>query len=430
MAGFCLPYLLAYFLQTLYGLADLYIIGQFNGVESTTAVSIGSQVMHMLTVMVVGLSMGSTVTIGQAVGGDKKEEAALSIGNTVTLFLAVALAAMCFLQALTKPVVSLMSTPPEAVAATQRYLMICFAGIPFITAYNVISSVFRGLGDSRSPMVFVALACACNIVLDYVFIGALRLGAAGAALGTTLSQSLSVLFAFYSLRRQETGIRLSRRHFRPDRGKMKELLAIGVPIALQDGFIQISFIAVTVLANRRGLTDAASVGIVEKLITFIFLVPSSLLSTVSALGAQNLGAGKPDRARKVFFLCAASAALWGILAVLFMAFFRQPVIGLFTSDPEVVRRGSEYMSSYVLDTITAGIHFCFSGYFCALGKSYLSFVHNAASILLLRLPVAYIASVRFPDTLFPMGLAPLSGSTLSVLLCAFFYIRLSRGCRH
>ncbi|MCI9105947.1 MAG: MATE family efflux transporter, partial [Lachnospiraceae bacterium] len=279
--SFSLPYLLSYFLQTLYGMADLFIIGQFNGVESTTAVSIGSQVMHMLTVMIVGLAMGSTVMIGQAIGAEKKEQASQAIGNTVTLFMVLSVALTVGLLFAVKPIVTVMSTPAEAAAKTVSYLTICFMGIPFITAYNIISSIFRGMGDSKSPMYFIAIACGVNIVLDYLFIGGMGLGPAGAALGTTLSQTISVMVFLFIIRRKKTGITLGVNNFKPYRETMTGLLKIGVPIALQDGFIQIAFIVITIIVNKRGLNDAAAVGIVEKIIGILFLVPSSMLQTVS-----------------------------------------------------------------------------------------------------------------------------------------------------
>lgn len=202
---FSLPYLLSYFLQTLYGMADLFIIGQFEDISSITAVSIGSQVMHMITVMIVGLAMGATVNIGQAIGAGNKKKAAKDIGNTVTLFMMLAIVGAAGLLFFIKPIVGMMSTPQEAVHETVIYLTICFLGIPFITAYNIISSIFRGIGDSKSPMYFVAAACAINIILDYLFIGGLHMGAAGAALGTTCSQTISVLIALVVImkKRQE-----------------------------------------------------------------------------------------------------------------------------------------------------------------------------------------------------------------------------------
>ena len=177
---FSLPYLLSYFLQTLYGMANLFIIGQFEGVASTTAVSVGSQVMHMITVMLVGLAMGTTVNVAQAVGGSDRRRAAACVGNTVTLFMGVSLALTAVLLLLRNGIVAAMSTPAEAVAGTAQYLTICFLGIPCITAYNIISAIFRGMGDSKSPMYFIAIACAANICLDVLFMGALRLGPAAA----------------------------------------------------------------------------------------------------------------------------------------------------------------------------------------------------------------------------------------------------------
>ena len=288
------------FLQTLYGMADLFIIGQFDGAAGTTAVSIGSQVMHMITVIIVGLAMGTTVSIAQAVGAKDKKQASRCTGNTITLFLGVSVVLMVILLLLVKPIVLVMSTPSEAVSGTVAYLTICFIGIPFITAYNIISSIFRGLGDSKSPMYFIAVACAANIALDYLFMGALHLGPSGAALGTTLSQTLSVILALIAIRKRDTGIRLTRSDLSPQTAVMGQILKIGVPIALQDGFIQIAFIIITIIANRRGLEAAAAVGIVEKIISFLFLIPSSMLSTVSALGAQNIGAGKMERVRSGF----------------------------------------------------------------------------------------------------------------------------------
>ena len=423
---FSLPYLLSYFLQTLYGLADLFFVGQFNSVDSTTAVSIGSQVMHMLTVMIVGLAMGATVMIGRAVGAGKNEEASRTIGNTITLFMIISLVLSAVLLVMVKPIVTVMSTPDEAVPGTISYLRICFIGIPFITAYNIISSIFRGMGDSKSPMYFIAAACAANIALDYIFIGVLGLGTAGAALGTTLSQTISVAVSLFVIMKRKMGISLTLKDLAPHRETMESLLKIGIPVALQDGFIQIAFIVITVIANKRGLNDAAAVGIVEKIIGILFLVPSSMLSTVSVLSAQNIGAGKQERARLTLRYACIIAVVWGIVVSFIMLFAAEPFIGLFADDAAVVLLGGQYMRGYVWDCIFAGIHFSFSGYFCAYGMSAIPFIHNSMSIICVRIPVAYFASKYFADTLLPMGIASPAGSALSVLICAGVYIWMGR----
>ncbi len=422
---FSLPYLFSYFLQTLYGMADLFIIGQYEGVAGTTAVSIGSQVMHMLTVMIVGLAMGTTVTVGQAVGANDTRRAAAYVGNTVTLFLELSAALMAVLLLAVRGIVGIMSTPAEAADGTAVYLTICFIGIPFITAYNIISSIFRGMGDSKSPMYFVMAACAANIALDYLFMGALRMGPAGAALGTTLSQALSVLIALLAIRKRRM-ISLQKSDLRPQKAVMGQILRIGLPVLAQDGLVQIGFLIITIIANQRGLTDAAAVGIVEKFISFVFLVPSTMLSTVSALAAQNLGAGKPERARQTLRYAICIAAGFGAVMAVLMQFIAGAVVGLFTPDTAVIAAGAQYLRGYILDCMLAGVHFCFSGYFCARGKSGLSFLHNIVAIVLVRVPGAYLMSTRFPQTLLPMGLATAAGSLCSVLICLIAYTLLTR----
>lgn len=425
---FSLPYLLSFFLQTLYGMADLLIIGQYGGVADTTAVSVGSQVMHMLTVMIVGLAMGATVNIGQAIGGRDNRRAALFTGNTVTLFMGLSSVLTLLLLVLRSAIVSAVSTPADAAAGTVDYLTICFIGIPFITAYNIISAVFRGMGDSKSPMYFIAVACAANIALDYLFIGVLGMGPAGAALGTVLSQAISVIISLIVIKRRSTGLALTKADIRPNKQIIGKILKIGIPVTMQDGFIQIAFMVITVIANRRGLNDAAAVGIVEKIIGFLFLVPSSMLSAVSALGAQNIGAQKPERARKTLLYAIFIAAGFGGTVAVIMQFLSSGAVSLFTDSAVVTRLGGEYLRGYAWDCLFAGIHFAFSGYFCACGKSGISFMHNMIAILLVRIPGAYFMSSMFPGTLYPMGLATAAGSLLSAIICAAAFIILINAC--
>ena len=424
---FSLPYLLSYFLQTLYGMADLLIIGRFDGVAATTAVSIGSQVMHMVTVMIVGLAMGVTVGIGHAVGAGEQRRAGAVIGNGIVMFMALSVVLAAVLCGLVRPLTAIMSTPTEAVAGTQAYLTICFVGIPCITAYNIIASIFRGLGDSKSPMYFIAVACAANIGLDFLFMGVMHLGPAGAALGTTLSQAISVAVSLVViLKRKFDSVALQKRDFRPRRAVIGRILRIGVPVALQDGLIQVSFLLITIIANRRGLTDAAAVGVVEKFISFVFLVPSSMLSTISALGAQEVGAGRHDRAAATLRYGIGLTLGFGAVVGVLVQFIAPNVVGLFTTDAAVIAAGAWYLRGYIWDCFFAGVHFSFSGYFCAYGRSELSFIHNILSTVLVRVPGAYFMSKWFPDTLLPMGLATVYGSVLSVCVCLVLYTVLKK----
>jgi putative MATE family efflux protein len=421
---FSVPYLFAYLLQLLYVQADLFIVGQYykHDVTTITAVSLGSQVMHFVTVIVVGLAMGTTVSVAQSVGSRDVRQTADIIGNTITLFLSLSILLATGLYLSVNGIISLIATPFESISQTADYLRICFLGIPAIVAYNIMAGIFRGLGDSRTPMYFVAIACVINIAADYLLIP--RYAATGAAFATVLAQAASVLLSVLYVTLRRTDIRLTRHHFHPHRSTMKPLLRIGLPVALQDGFIQVGFMLITVIANQRGLHDAAAVGIVEKIICFLFLVPSAMLSTVSALAAQNLGAGKIDRARKVLHHSTAIAITFGVVVSLLINIYSEGAIRLFTADGQVITLGSQYLKGYVWDTLFAGIHFCYSGYFCAANRSELSFIHNIVSISLFRVPLSYLASKYYPHTLYPMGLATVSGSIVSALLCAYFYHRL------
>ncbi len=423
---FSLPFLLSYFLQTFYGLADLFIIGRYGSIADTTAVSIGGQVMHMLTVMIVSLAMGATVLIGKAVGGKKKGQKNMVIGNTTTLFILLSVVLTVVLLLCCTFLVRLMATPAEAVEGTTRYLLICFAGIPFITAYNIISSIYRGLGDSKSPMYFVAVACVFNIVFDLVFIGGLGWGPTGAALGTVLAQTISLVLALAFTIRKQTMEGLDKFHFKLRRKVTGKIIRIGLPVCAQDCFIQISFILITIFANQRGLNDAAAVGIVEKLIGILFLIPSSLLSSVSTLCAQNIGAGHHDRVRKTLYYSVALASGFGFFFSVIFQFVSPHFVALFTNEPDVIGKGAEYLRSYVWDCLFAGVHFCFTGYFCAYGRSEVAFVHNTLSIILARVPLAYLASIYYAS-LYPMGWAAPIGSIISIIVCmvAYKWLKLS-----
>ncbi len=423
---FSIPYLFSYFLQILYGLVDLFVVGQYCGVSTITAVSIGSQIMHMLTVIIVGLAMGTTVMTAQSVGANDEKRTKTVVGNTVTLFLVFSALMSVALLLSVNGIVNVMSTPQEAMAETKSYLIVCFLGVPFIVAYNIIASIYRGLGDSKTPMYFIMIACVVNISLDYILIGGFDMGAIGAALATTISQSVSVLVALVAIKKHKSTMQVKKVDLKPKKKVMGQMLKIGVPVALQDGFIQVAFLVITVIANMRGLNDAAAVGIVEKIIGVLFLIPSAMLSTVSAVSAQNIGAGKLDRAKKTLWEALCITVSFGMVFSIIIQFVAGDVVAVFTDESEVIRLGDQYLRGYVWDCVLAGMHFCFSGFFCACGWSILSFIHNVAAIVLARIPLAYLASVMFPDTLYPMGMATNTGSLLSVIICIGAYIWLIR----
>ncbi len=422
---FSLPYLASCFLQSFYGMADLFITGKFNGAEVISAVAIGSQLMHMLTVMIVGMAMGTTVNLGKAVGGGDKAMKGKVIGNSVLFFLLLSIPLTVALTLLTDPILRLLATPMEAFEQAHGYVLVCMLGIPWIIAYNVVASLFRAQGDSRTPLLFIMVAGIANVFLDWLFIGPLGMGATGAALATVISQALSFLLSLLAILKKHL-LRLKREDFRFDRKIVKAIVGVGFPICAQDGCIQVSFLLITVLVNHRGVIDVAAVGIVEKIISFLFLVPSAMLSSVSVVAAQNAGAGRNDRSLQSLFWAISFCLTFGFVVSLLVQFFAKEIIGLFTSDPLVVTQGASYFRSYVFDCLFAAFHFPMCGFFCAYGKAGYSFLSNILSIILVRIPGAWWGSMAFPATLLPLGMAAPLGSVFSSVVCALLLLKLWR----
>ena len=429
MLLFALPIFISNLFQQLYNAADSLIVGNFLGGEALAAVGSSGSLIFLLTGFVNGVSLGAGVVVARYFGAKDWDRMRRTIHTTVALGIAAGVALTVVGVILTPQILRWMGTPDSVLANSIAYFRMYFFGSIAVVMYNVGASILQSVGDSKSPMCFIATACAANIALDYLFMGVLHLGPAGAALGTTLSQAISVVVSLTVILKRRS-IVLKKSDFKPCRAVMGKILGIGIPIAFQDGLIQVAFIIITIIANQRGLNDAAAVGIVEKVISFLFLVPSSMLSTVSALGAQNIGAGKPERAIQTLRYAVMLAAGFGVLASIAIQFTAEGIVSLFT-DPStadgaaVVRFGGQYLRGYIFDCIFAGIHFSFSGFFCACRKSGLSFLHNILAIVLMRVPGVYVTSKLFPATLLPMGLATAAGSLLSVVICliAFGVIR-------
>lgn len=422
MMTFAIPYLAACFLQTFYGMADLFITGQYYGAAPVTGIAIGSQVMHMVIVIIAGLTTGTTVCIARAMGEKDDKGSYRLMGSSTLLFLPASFILTFILIFSIPSILTVLQTPLEAWEETTKYLYICFAGIPFIIIYNVLSGILRGAGNTKAPMIFIAIAGLFNISLDYILIGHYHMAAAGAAWGTLISEAVSVIFALGYMYRNLMPLGLTLEDFKPLKSDIHDILSIGLPISCQDGLIQISFLAITAIANGLGVEAAAAVGIVEKIISFLFLVPSAMMATVSATAAQNAGARNHSRGRKALYYGISICIAFGILCIILVHFKAAEIMALFVPGEEnVIRMGDDYLQSYVIDCAVAGVHFCFSGYFAAYRKAIFSFIHNVISIFAVRLPGTYLASVMFADPLWPMGMAAPAGSLLSVLICIFLY---------
>ncbi|MDO4287547.1 MAG: MATE family efflux transporter [Eubacterium sp.] len=417
---FSIPFLLASLLQAFYGAADLFIVGQFDNAAGVSAVATGSQVMQTVTGVILGLTTGGTILIGQYLGAKKDEDAAVTVGTIACIFAVFAVILTLVMTALSRQFTLWMQTPEASFEATCDYIFICACGVPFIVGYNAISGIFRGMGDSKSPLVFVAIACVINILGDFVLVALCHMGAAGAALATTASQGISFIAAVSYLWRRGFPFPFSKKHFKIDLGKAGKIFTLGAPIALQDGLINISFLIITAIINAMGLTASASVGVVEKVIVFVFLPISAFASAVSVATAQNSGAGQNDRCIKSLKLGIAFTLVWGVAFCLFCQFKPELLTRIFTTDAEVVAMSALYMKSYSLDTVVVCFVFCFNAFFSGCGHAVFPMVHSLIATFTVRVPLAFALSLIPGISIYYLGFASPLATLLSLAICAVY----------
>lgn len=418
---FSIPILLAVFLQAMYGAVDLLVVGQFGDASSVSAVSTGSQIMQTITGIITGLTMGTTVLLGQKIGSKDSKGAANTVGGSIVMFGIIAIILSIVMMLMAKPFTTLMHAPAEAFNKTVEYVFICSAGIVFIVAYNVISGIFRGLGNSNLPLLFVGIACVTNIAGDLLFVGGLHLDAAGAALATVLAQAVSVILSVIIIKRRGMGFAFTRKNIRFNKHEIKSILRLGSPIALQDALTNVSFLIITAIINSIGLIESAAIGVSEKVVVFIMLVPISFMSSVSAFTAQNIGAKRPERARKAMYYAMATALFFGILMFI-LSFFRGDLLaGIFSKDTAVVAACAEYMKAYAIDCILVCILFCYMGYFNGSGKTMFVMLQGVFAAFLVRIPFSYFVSKMEGATMLDIGFASPIATVFSIVLCIFYY---------
>lgn len=414
---FALPVLLALLLQTLYGAVDLLVVGQFGTAADVSGVSTGSQLMHTITVVITGLSMGLTVLVGRKIGEGRAQEAGEIIGSGMWLFGALALLVSVTMTLLASPLAALMQAPAEAFDQTASYIRICCAGAVFIVAYNLIGSVFRGIGDSNMPLLTVAMASALNVAGDLLLVAVFRLGAAGAAIATVFAQAVSVLLSLIIIRRRTLPFTVTRAAFKAKRNLIKAILRLGTPIALQDLLVSISFLVIMAIVNGLGLIASAGVGVAEKLCGFLMLVPSAYMQAMSAFVAQNIGARRPDRARRALLCGIATSLAVGVCMGVFTFFRGELLAGLFARDTAVIAAAAEYLKAYAIDCVLTSFLFCFIGYFNGLGATTFVMLQGVVSAFGVRIPVSWLMSRRAPVSLFHIGLATPCSTILQIVLC-------------
>lgn len=426
LLSFAFPVLLALFLQAMYGAVDLLVVGQFAAAEDVSAVSTGSQIMHSITTVITGLAMGLTVLVGQRIGEKRPELAGEAIGNGICLFGTMALGLTLIMVIGSEAAATIMHAPKEAFAQTADYIRICSAGTLFIVAYNLLGSIFRGIGDSKMPLITVAIACVINIFGDLLFVAVFQMGAAGAAFATVLAQAVSVLLSLLIIKKRPLPFSFGMKDVRFGKKNIKKILAIGTPIALQELLVGISFLVITAIVNSMGVIASAGVGVAEKLCGFVMLVPSSFMQAMSAFVAQNMGARKPERAKKALFCGIATSLLAGFV-LFYVSFFHGDLLSaIFARDHEVILASADYLKSYAIDCLFTAFLFCFMGYFNGCEKTFFVMLQGIVGAFLIRIPVAWFMSRQAGVTLFKLGLATPCSTVVQIAFCVTYFIFLEQ----
>lgn len=418
---FAFPVLLALFLQAMYGAVDLMVVGKFAGTSEQSGVATGSQLFNMATLMITGLSMGITVFVGEAIGAGRKEDAGRGIGAGLFVFGILAVAITAFLVPCSNVLTGLMHAPQEAFAPTASYVRICGAGAVFIIAYNVIGAIFRGLGDSRTPLLTVGIACAFNIVGDLLLVAVFHLGATGAAIATVFAQAISVVISLALIRRRQLPFSFQLSFIRPRGRFISKILRVGIPIALQDMLVHFSFMFIQVIVNDMGVTESAAVGVAEKVCAFLMLVASAYMQSISAFVAQNNGAQLPERSRKALFYGIGTAFIAGLAMGLLAFFGGSGLAAIFSNEPAVISAAHEYLKAYAIDCLLTAVMFCFVGYFNGCEKTIFVMLQGIVGAFCVRIPVVLLMSKIPGATLFHIGLGTPASTVVQIVLCLIAY---------
>ncbi len=417
---FALPVVFAMFLQSLYGAVDVLIVGRFASSADVSAVSTGAQIMMTATSVIAGLSMGTTILIGQLLGKNDAEGAGNAVGTSIAFFACVALLLSFVMVPGASFLANLMNAPAEAFTQSVSYIRICSAGFLFITAYNLLGALFRGLGNSRIPLFAVAAAAVFNIVFDYILVNNFHLGASGAAYATVAAQAFSVLLSLFMIQRIELPFTFRKNMIRMNMDIVKKITGFGFPIALADLLVGMSFLIILAIVNSLGLMASAGMGVAEKVCGFIMLVPSAFGQSMASFVAQNYGAGRMDRARQALRTGICVSLIFGI-AMGWLSFFHGDLLcGIFSKDPEVVVQGWEYLKAYAIDCLLTAFFFCFNGYFNGCGYTKFVMAQSIIGAFGVRIPVSFMMSRIKPVSLFRVGLATPASSLVQTILCIIY----------
>lgn len=425
MVHFMFPILGALILQAMYGAVDLLIVGQFGTTAGISGVSTGSSVMNLVTFVLCALATGVTVLMGRYLGEKKSERIGKLLGNAIAFFIVLALVLTAALIVFARPAAILMQAPEEAVDLTVQYIRICGVGFIFVVFYNLISSIFRGLGNSKLPLLFVAIACVVNIVGDLVLVAGLKMNVAGAAIATVGAQAVSVILSLFIIRKQELPFKLKKSDIRLGR-EIKTFVAIGAPLAMQEFLTNISFLALCAFINKLGLDASSGYGIGQKIQSFILLIPSSLMQCMASFVAQNVGARKEDRARKGMLYGMTIGASIGVVIAIFVFFKGDLLASIFTNDAQVISRAFEYLKGFALESVVTSFLFSYLGYFNGHSKSMFVMIQGLIQSFLIRLPMSYIMSIQPDASLTWIGFAAPTATVVGIIMCTIYYKKMQK----
>lgn len=422
---FMIPILGALVLQAAYGAVDLLVVGRFGSTAGLSAVSTGSQILNLVTFVITQLAMGITVLIARYIGEKSTGQIGQLLGGAVTVFAIVSAVLFVVMVFFAKPLAVLMQAPQEAISLTTVYVRICGGGIFFIVAYNVLAAIFRGLGDSRSPLIFVAVACVVNIIGDLILVAGFHLDAAGAAIATVAAQAVSVVLAIVLLKKKDLKFGIQKKDFRIN-GQCKRFLKVGLPLALQEFLTQMSFLALCAFVNKLGLEASSGYGVACKIVNFAMLVPSSLMQSMASFVSQNVGAGKPDRAKKSMFTGMGLGVIVGVVVFICVWCFGDVLTSVFTTDTAVIQKGTEYLRGFAPETIVTAVLFSMVGFFNGHEKTVWVMIQGLVQTLLVRLPLAYVMSIQPHASLTKIGLAAPVATCFGIVLNVIFYLIFTR----
>ena len=419
---FSLPVLISNIIQSLYSTVDMLIVGQYAGEVAMSGVNIGGQVSFIITNMVFGLSVGATVLIGQYKGAEDRKSMHEVIATLLVSLMVAAAVLTVVMIALVDPILYAIQTPVESFQEAKNYFIISMLGTVFIFGYNALSALMRGLGDSKNPLIFVAIACGVNIILDLLFVAQFKMGAAGAAWATIISQAISMILCIVYLSKNNFIFDFSLESFKSfSKKQLKLILKIGIPTSIQNVASGLSFLFLTTLVNTMGVMASAAVGAVGKLNGFAILPGIAMSTSISAMSAQNIGAKKYKRASKTMYTGAAIALGISIVIFALVGIFPESCMKMFGSDPEFIQCGVDYIKSFKYDYLIAPVFFCFNGLFIGSGHTTFSLVNGILSSILFRIPASFLFGMVMKMGLEGVGLGAPVASVAAFILCVIFY---------